>query len=182
MRIVSGTYKGQKLNTLQGQDVRPTTDRVKESLFNILQFRVEGRMFLDLFAGSGQVGIEALSRGAKGAVFVDASRKATDVVKENLAKLGAQDKATVYTGGYDSFLKGNSLFFDAAFLDPPYKTDILLPALYEVEAAMTKTGIIICEHGIDESLPERLEDFVLCKNYRYGKIMLSAYEHCSVTD
>ena len=105
MRVITGSARGRKLKTLEGTDLRPTTDKVKESMFNILQFCIEGRRVLDLFAGSGQLGIEALSRGAESATFVDASKNAVAVVKQNLQTVGLADNARVVCTDSISFLR-----------------------------------------------------------------------------
>ena len=118
MRIITGIARGKRLETLEGNDVRPTPERVKEALFSIIQFQIEGRRVLDLFAGSGQLGIEALSRGAKQAVFVDASKKSLDVVRRNLEHSGLQDYAQVHQMDFESFLMREQGKFDLVFLDP----------------------------------------------------------------
>lgn len=175
MRIITGTHRGKKLITLEGEQVRPTTDRVKESLFNILQFQLEGRRFLDLFAGSGQIGLEALSRGAALAVFVDASKDSIRVVEKNIQSTGLGDRAKVVTADFAAYLRGCRERFDVAFLDPPYRTGLLERALPMTAERMNPGGVILCEHPKEEALPEKVGHFVLHKSYRYGKILLSAY-------
>ena len=154
MRIITGSHRGKKLITLEGEQVRPTTDRVKESLFNILQFQLEGRRFLDLFAGSGQIGLEALSRGAAQAVFVDASKESVRVVEKNLASTGLGDRAKVVTADFAAYLRTCRDRFDVAFLDPPYRTGLLEQALPLVAEVMNPGGVILCEHPKEEVLPE----------------------------
>ena len=122
MRIITGSKRGKKLVTFEGEQVRPTTDRVKESLFNILQFQLEGRRFLDLFAGSGQIGLEALSRGAAQCVFVDASKESIRVVEKNVQSTGMGDRAKVVSSDFAAYLSGCRERFDIAFLDPPYRS------------------------------------------------------------
>lgn len=175
MRVITGSARGRRLFTLEGNDVRPTTDRVKEALFSIVQFELEGRRVLDLFAGSGQLGIEALSRGAKSAVFVDLSKKAADVVRRNLELTGLSKNASVICGDSLSFLKTHSPEFDIAFLDPPYSTGLLQEALGLVPNVMNKGGCIICEAPQDEKMPESAADFRLVKKYKYGKVSLFLY-------
>lgn len=175
MRIITGSKRGKKLITLEGEQVRPTTDRVKESLFNILQFQLEGRRFLDLFAGSGQIGLEALSRGAALAVFVDASKDSIRVVEKNVQSTGLGDRSKVVTSDFQSYLRGCRERFDIAFLDPPYRMGLLEKALPLVAERMNPGGVILCEHPKDETLPESAGDFLQHKSYRYGKIMLTAY-------
>ena len=121
MRVITGSARGRRLKALEGQDVRPTTDRVKEAVFSIIQCEIEGRNFLDLFAGSGQMGIEALSRGAAKAVFIDEKKSCIDIIKQNLVHTGLSDKAVVLNTGSLSFAKRPaSESFDIAFLDPQH--------------------------------------------------------------
>lgn len=175
MRVITGIARGRRLETLSGDDVRPTTDRVKEAVFSIIQFDIEGRRFLDLFAGSGQMGIEALSRGASLAVFTDTAQAAVDTVKRNLTCCGLMEKSRVVRQDFESFLKHTSDKFDIAFLDPPYRQGILQKALPLVVEAMSDAGIIICEHPVDETLPESAGKFNFRKVYRYGKINITVY-------
>ncbi len=175
MRIISGTMRGKKLATLEGDAVRPTSDRVKEALFDILQFRIEGRRFLDLFAGSGQIGLEALSRGAALAVLVEPSREAQRVIEKNLAATGFGDRARLIPGDFAAFLRYAPDTFDVAFLDPPYRAGLLQQALPQVAGRMAPGGILICEHPRDEALPESAGDFQKYREYRYGKTMLTSY-------
>jgi 16S rRNA (guanine(966)-N(2))-methyltransferase RsmD len=175
MRVITGLAKGKRLRTLEGNDVRPTTDRVKEGIFSVLQFRLEGRNFLDLFAGSGQMGIEALSRGAKSAVFVDAGKKPIGIIKENIEQCGFQDKAKVINSNAISFLSMNNEKFDIAFLDPPYRKGLLEEVLPVLCENMKETGIILCEHPVDEKIVEKCCDFSLDRQYRYGKIKVSTF-------
>lgn len=180
MRVITGTARGRRLETLSGEDVRPTAERVKEAIFSIIQFDIEGRRFLDLFAGSGQMGVEALSRGAELAVFVDASEASVQVVKKNLADTGLADRARVLRSDYASYLAHAGRDFDIAFLDPPYHAGILRDALEKTAACMKEHGIILCEHpaqrkGEEALLPERAGDFARHKVYRYGKIAVTLY-------
>lgn len=176
MRIITGSKRGKKLTALEGMQVRPTTDKVKESLFNILQFSIEGRRFLDLFAGSGQIGLEALSRGAARSVFVDSFRDSVRVVEQNIRATGFEDRAQVVHSDYAVFLRGTAERFDIAFLDPPYLTGLLEKALPLVAERMNPGGIIVCEHPREEELPEWAGEFRKKKAYRYGRISLTAYE------
>ncbi len=182
MRVITGSARGRRLFTLEGNDVRPTTDRVKEALFSIVQFELEGRKVLDLFAGSGQLGIEALSRGAQSAVFIDRSKKAADIVRKNLELTGLSKSASVICGDSLSFLKTFSGKFDIAFLDPPYSTGLLQSALELVPSVMNKGGCILCEAPPDEKMPECAGEFKLIKKYRYGKVSLFLYRIPSEED
>ena len=125
MRVISGSARGRRLKELQGMDTRPTTDKVKESLFNIIQFEIEGRSVLDLFGGTGQLGIEALSRGAERCTFVDARREAAALIRENLKATGLEKAGRVVQGDAISFLSGCRERFGVIFLDPPYQTQLL---------------------------------------------------------
>ena len=175
MRVITGTARGRRLITLEGDDVRPTTEKVKEALFSIIQFEIEGRRVLDLFAGSGQLGIEALSRGAKNAVFVDASKKSVEVVKKNLETTGFEKCATVLNTDGIAFLRTRAEKYDIAFLDPPYRTGLLKQALGNIERVMSDGGVIIAECPYDEDFPENAGDFLKTKEYKYGKIKLALY-------
>lgn len=175
MRIITGSKRGKKLVALEGELVRPTTDRVKESLFNILQFGIEGRRFLDLFAGSGQIGLEALSRGAAQAVFVDSYRESIRVVEQNVKAAGFPDSSRIVQADFAGFLRSCREKFDVAFLDPPYRTGLLEQALPLVAERMNPGGVIVCEHPREEKPPEQAGDFFQSKTYRYGKIMLTTY-------
>ena len=175
MRVITGACRGRRLVSPKGDDVRPTTDNVKESVFSIIQFSVEGRSFLDAFAGSGQMGIEALSRGAKRAVFVDNSRSSLDVVRKNLELTGLKASSQVIAADTLSYLSSCRERFDIAFLDPPYKQGLLQNALELLPSVMNGSGYIICEHSSDEKLPERIGSFMIKKCYKYGKIMITVY-------
>ena len=180
MRVITGTARGRKLKTPPGLDVRPTTDQVKEAVFSTIQFEVEGALFLDLFAGSGQMGIEAISRGARFCVFVDSSRQSLDAVRDNLAATGFAGSARVAAMDSLSFLETASERFDIAFLDPPYNQGILNKALPLLAPKMTPGGVILCEHEKGEQLPETAGDFQIYRTYRYGKVMVTAYRHTEV--
>lgn len=177
MRVITGTARGRKLRDLPGLDTRPTTDKVKESIFNIVQFDVEGRKVLDLFAGTGQLGIEALSRGAEKCVFVDQSRAAAKVVAENLETTGFSNAARVVQGDALSFLSSCRERFGLAFLDPPYDTELLEKALFRMAEIdiMTENGIIVCESRAEKVLPDLPAPYEKGREYRYGKIKLTLY-------
>lgn len=175
MRVITGIAKGRRLETLEGTDVRPTTDMVKEAVFSAVQFEIEERSFLDLFAGSGQMGIEALSRGANSAVFIDANPDSVQVIKNNLKKTGLENSAKVIRSDYFSYLAAAGQKFDIAFLDPPYRLNILEKALSAATTIMNDSGVIICEHPLDIELPKSINGFNLNKSKRYGKISISIY-------
>ncbi|MGM9635382.1 MAG: 16S rRNA (guanine(966)-N(2))-methyltransferase RsmD [Candidatus Avispirillum sp.] len=149
MRIITGTAKGVVLSTLEGDATRPTGDRVKEALFSMIQFDIEGRRVLDLFAGSGQLGLETLSRGAEHCVFIDESRAAADIVLANAKKAKLFDKCRISSADFAAFLRGAAgrEAFDLIFLDPPYASGYVAQALSLIaEGSMLRAGgRIVCE-------------------------------------
>ena len=175
MRVITGSARGRKLVTLDGRDVRPTTDMVKEAMFSILHFELEQAMVLDLFAGSGQLGIEALSRGARCCIFVDQSVQSQQVIKQNLATTQLASKARVAAMDAKAFIRSTGETFDIALLDPPYDSGILPEVLPLVAEKMNDGGAILCETRLHEELPEEVGQFYLKKKYRYGKIALTLY-------
>ena len=175
MRIISGSARGRKLKEPQGLDTRPTTDKVKESLFNIIQFELEGRRVLDLFAGTGQLGLEALSRGAEHCTFVDQRREAAALVKENIRLCRFEDRTRVAQEEAQWFLRSCGERFDVIFLDPPYKTDLLNQCIEKIAAfdILREHGIIVCESGADWSVPTLTPPYEAGREYRYGQIKLT---------
>ncbi len=180
MRVITGIARGRTLETLPTDDVRPTYDRVKEAMFSIIQFEIEGRRVLDLFAGSGQLGIEALSRGAESATFIDNSKKSIDVVRRNLATVKLNDKATVIQADAVSFAANAAGRYDIAFLDPPYDSGLLEKVLPNVAQKMAEGGVILCETDLKETLPEAVGDFNLYRTYKYGKTKITVYRRESI--
>ena len=175
MRVITGTARGRKLREPEGMASRPTTDNVKESMFNLIQFDIEGRRVLDLFAGTGQLGIEALSRGAKNAIFIDSSSKAVEIVKANLKHCGLMEQARVALMDAKSFLQNGSQLFDIVFLDPPYQQNIIDAILPLAAERMAPGGIIICETERNEQLPQGAGSFTETKTYLYGKAKITVY-------
>ena len=177
MRVITGTARGKKLKELPGMATRPTTDRVKEGLFNVIQFDIEGRRVLDLFAGTGQLGIECLSRGAAHCDFVDSAPAAMKIVKDNVTACRVADKATFHQKDFSAFLNGVRGKYDLIFLDPPYDSGSLERALGMITAIdiVSGNGIIVCESPVEQSLPELSEPYIKGKEYRYGKIKLTLY-------
>ncbi len=175
MRVITGTARGRRLREPSGMEIRPTTDIVKEAVFNIIQFDIEGRRVLDLFAGTGQLGIEALSRGAADCVFVDESREAVSIVKENLAK--CRFTAKVVQGDSLGYLRCAGKF-DIIFLDPPYDSDMLDKSLEIIQNVdiLTEGGIIVCESRREKSLPEPRAPYVRALERSYGKVRISVYK------
>jgi 16S rRNA (guanine(966)-N(2))-methyltransferase RsmD len=175
MRVITGTAKGRRLEAPAGLETRPTSERTKEAMFSIVQFEIEQASVLDLFAGSGQLGIEALSRGAQQAVFVDSSRDATAVIQSNLLKTRLDDKARVILGDCLSFLRTTADMFDLVFLDPPYGSNLLDPLLEALSGRMQPTGIVLCETEKKTNLPVTLAHLTERKDYFYGKTKVSVY-------
>lgn len=180
MRVITGEAKGRRLKTLNGDDVRPTAERVKEALFSIIQFDIEGRNVLDLFAGSGQLGIEAISRGARRCVFVDSSRQSISIVRENLEHCRLSDRARVLQSEALAYLAGCGEKFDIALLDPPYYAGLLEKILPALSGKMNVGGVIICETAYDITLPDEAGDFTKRREYRYGRVVLTLYRHRSI--
>ena len=177
MRVITGTARGRRLNELKGKETRPTTDRVKEGIFNIIQFDIEGRRVLDLFGGTGQLGIECLSRGAAHATFVDARTDAVKLIRENLAVTALANRATVLTADYATVLSGAVEKYDLVFLDPPYETKLLERSLELISQfdILREHGIIICESPQEKSLPDLSAPYGKYREYRYGKIKVTVY-------
>lgn len=175
MRVIAGDKKGRKLVTPEGLDTRPTSDKVKEALFSIVQFELDGAAFLDLFAGSGQMGIEALSRGADRAVFVDNGRKPCECIRKNLSDLSLSDRAEVNMRDISDYLFSCKEEFDVIFLDPPYKDGISQNLLESVVAVAKETAVIICEIPEKSPLCEECAGFSLRRRYRYGKTELALF-------
>ena len=176
MRVITGSARGKKLITLPGDDVRPTADRVKEALFSSIHFEIEGSSVLDLFAGSGQLGIEALSRGAAQVVFCDKSTASVDTVKKNLENCGFNKSSyTVFHTDFLSYLKTSKTKFDFCFLDPPYEAGFYTDALNGLDFVMKDGGVIFCEHPVDVKLNDCYGRFKKVKEYRFSRILISKY-------
>ena len=173
MRVIAGKAKGHKLKTLEGSDVRPTLDRVKESVFSILYPYLQDAVVLDLFAGSGALGIEALSRGASACHFVDASKKSYDCVIENLRHTKLDDMAFTHLKSAESFLSTNTEKFDIIFLDPPYSKgfeDSVFPYLSD---CLEEDGVILLE---TEESPKEYEGFKSVRRAKYGRVFVTVYK------
>ena len=175
MRVITGSARGRKLKTPANADIRPTTDNVKESVFNIIQFDIEGRRVLDLFAGTGQLGIECLSRGAAEAVFVDQSAEAVKLVKENLKSCGMS--APVFREDALSFLRRCGSF-DLIFVDPPYDAGLYEPVLKTINSVdiLSDGGIILCEARRQTALPDMTGPYRKRREYGYGTVKICVYE------
>ena len=177
MRVITGSARGVQLKTPEGLKTRPTSDRVKEALFSIIQFDVPCARVLDLFGGTGQLGIEALSRGAKSAVFVDEGEKACALIRENLKRTRLDNSAKVIRSDYLQYLQNCRETFDIVFLDPPYAEVFLENALNKLaEIDILETGaIIVAERSVNKELPWELPGFTKSKDYKYGNTLLTLY-------
>lgn len=183
MRVITGSARGRRLKELEGMETRPTTGKVKESIFSILQFDIEGRRVLDLFAGTGQLGIEALSRGARECVFIDQRKDAVNLIRENVKLCDLTDNAVVRQGDSMAYLKSGEKF-DIIFLDPPYGSKLLGKALEQITKfdICREHGIIVAESAVETELPPVAPPYSLYREYRYGKIKLSVYHRSGNED
>lgn len=178
MRIITGTARGYRLKTLAGQDTRPTAERVKEALFSVLQFDIPGRRVLDLFAGSGQLGLEALSRGAAGCTFVDQSAEAVAIIKENVTGSRLTAGAQVLCQDAIGFLTQSKEQYHLVMLDPPYGSPLMERALALLPSHLAPGAIVTCETDDRTQLPEQIGPCRLERTYRYGKIHVWLYRYC----
>ena len=175
MRVITGIARGRKLVAPEGLDVRPTADKVKEGIFSAVQFELEGARVLDLFAGSGQMGIEALSRGAERAVFIDSSLRSIRCVNENLRNTGFERQSEVINRDSYDYIKLTSQTFDIIILDRPYRYNHIANILPFAAKKLRDGGIIICEYETEADEPAAPEGMRLRKTYRYGKINVSIF-------
>jgi len=177
MRVVSGRARGVGLKTPEGLQTRPTADRVKEALFSIIQFDLPGARVLDLFGGTGQLGIEAISRGAKSAVFVDHSDKACRLIRENISRCKFEQEAMVVCADYLQYLSFCNNTFDIILLDPPYAETFLENALKKISEIdiLQSGGIIVAERPLGKEFSEDFPGFVRSKDYKYGKTLLTLF-------
>ena len=177
MRVITGKARGVTLKTPDGMQTRPTSDRVKEALFSIINFDIPGARVLDLFGGTGQLGIEALSRGAKSATFVDAGEPACRLIRENLRRTKLEADGKVIRSDYMAYLDRCREQFDIIFLDPPYAEVFLensLKRIAEIDI-LQSGGIIVAERPLGKELPWDFEGFTRSKDYKYGNTLLTIY-------
>ena len=175
IRVITGSARGRRLETLFGEEVtRPTTESVKEALFSMIQFEIEGKKVLDLFAGSGQLGIEALSRGARHCTFLENNRDAVRVVENNVSHCGFKDNSNIVFADAVSFLMRKENF-DIAFVDPPYNLGLVDKCLPLLLKLMSEDGIVVCETSAGEDLPESIDGWYADRVRRYGKTKLTLY-------
>lgn len=178
MRVIAGTAKGIQLKTPEGMQTRPTTDRVKEALFSIIQFDLPGASVLDLFGGTGQLGIEAVSRGARSAIEIDSREEACRLIRENVKRAKMDSAIRVIRSDYKMFLQTTQEHFDMIFLDPPYAEVFLEDSLNIISKIdiLHPGGIIVAERPIEKDLLFHNPDFSRSKDYKYGKILLTVFQ------
>ena len=177
MRVITGKARGVALKTPDGMLTRPTADRVKEALFSILNFDIPGAGVLDLFGGTGQLGIEALSRGARHAVFVDAREDACELIRENLRRTKLEGEGRVVRSDYLDYLNRCPDQYNIIFLDPPYGEDFLETALKRITEIdiLQSDGIIVTERPLGKELPMEFDGYTRSRDYKYGKTLLALY-------
>ena len=177
MRVITGKARGVQLKTPEGMQTRPTADRVKEALFSIINFDIPGAKVLDLFGGTGQLGIEALSRGAESAVFVDAREDSCKLIRENLKRTKLEKDAKVIRSDYLDYLNRCREQYNIIFLDPPYAEVFLENAIKKITEIdiLQSDGIIVAERPLGKELPWEFEGFTRSKDYKYGKVLLTIY-------
>jgi len=177
MRVITGKARGVQLKTPEGMQTRPTADRVKEALFSIINFDIPGAKVLDLFGGTGQLGIEALSRGAVSAVFVDAREDSCRLIRENLKRTKLEKDAKVIRSDYLDYLNRCREQYNIIFLDPPYAEEFLensIKRITEIDI-LQSDGIIVAERPLGKELPWEFEGYTRSKDYKYGKVLLTIY-------
>jgi len=177
MRVITGKARGIQLKTPEGMLTRPTSDRVKEALFSIINFDLPGANVLDLFGGTGQLGIEALSRGAESAVFVDAREEACKLIRENLKRTRLEKQGQVIRCDYVEYLKKCREQYDIILLDPPYAEIFLENALKQITEIdiLQSNGIIVAEHPLGKALPWEFDGYERSRDYKYGNTLLTLY-------
>ena len=177
MRVITGKARGVNLKTPDGLQTRPTTDRVKEAMFSIIHFVIPGARVLDLFGGTGQLGIEALSRGARNAVFVDAGDKACALIRENLKRCKMESDAKIIRADYLDYLSRCRERFNIVLLDPPYAEVFLENAIKKIMEIdiLESGGIIVAERPVGKELPWDFPGYTRSKDYKYGKTLITLY-------
>jgi len=177
MRVITGRARGVRLETVPGEAVvRPTSQRVKEAMFSAIQFEIEGQTVCDAFAGSGQLGIEALSRGAKSCLFLELDSRAHAIIKQNLAHAKMSDEAKLMQLDSLQYLRRTNEIFGLIFLDPPFDGSLLQDAIPVAAARLSPGGLLVCEAPASESLPECMEGATLRKSYQHGRTKICVYQ------
>lgn len=177
MRIITGTARGTRLETLEGENTRPTAERVKEAIFSMIQFDIEGRRIFDIFSGSGQLALEALSRGAANAVLGDSSRDACEIIKKNAQKTHLYDRCRVLAMDYKDLIRAfaGKEKFDIVFIDPPYEAKLIPDTLDRIVKAdiLNENALVICESDFEEEI--EAEGLTMIKHNRYGRIWITVF-------
>ena len=177
MRIIAGNFKGRKLESLKGNDVRPTGDKVKEAIFSMIDEYIEESVVIDLFSGTGNLGLEALSRGAKMCYFGDNRSESIRVTKANIENCNVSEQSVVIAGSFEKVLSKIPEKADVIFLDPPYDKEFMALCFEKIRdfEILQDGGIIVAEHGLKEKLPDVFYDFNKMKERRYGTILVSLF-------
>lgn len=177
MRVIAGELKGRRLATPKGKDIRPTPEKVKEALFSMLMDRIEGSVVCDLFAGTGALGLEAISRGASYCYFGDRSPESIAMVKENVAHCQVGERCRIILGTYQKTLRSLDGPVDIFFLDPPYGADLLTETITAIAEGghLSEDGIIVAEHAKDQAMPDTLAGLSKVREKRYGIVVISIY-------
>lgn len=175
MRVIAGTLKGRRLDTPEWPGLRPTSDRLRETLFNVLAPRIEGARFLDGFAGTGAVGIEALSRGASHVTFVEQDRRAQRLIETNLGRCGVNDRYAIIRAGFAGAAQRLDAAFDVLFLDPPYGAAELVGALTAAAPLVTRDGLLVIEHARRDAAPEEIAGLTRTRDLVSGDSALAFY-------
>ena len=177
MKVITGKYRGRMLYTLEGRDViRPTGQKAKEGLFSAIQFKIPGAKVLDLFAGSGQLGIEALSRDASSCVFVDNNRNSANVIRKNLEMIGAGKEARIVFDDAQRFVNRTKEKYDIILMDPPYSLELSSELINDLGRITEEDGMVLCETEEYEEMPETAGELVLRKKYKYGRTLVWLYD------
>lgn len=179
MRIIAGDARGRRILAPDSYNIRPTSDRVKESLFNMIGSKVENAQILDLFGGTGNLGLESISRGALFCIFVDSSRESIKLIRQNIKLLGYDKYSQVYNNDAQAALRilnKREMKFDVVFMDPPYKKNIIPTLLTETEKILNKDGILVVEHDIRDIIPERVGNIINYRKKNYGDTVISLYK------
>lgn len=182
MRIIAGIYKGAKLQSLPGKKIRPTPSRIREAIFDIISDKIVGAEFLDLFSGTGAVGIEAISRGAKNVTLVEIDARAVSLIKKNLKKIHKADLPTIIKNNSlqaIKYLNTNQIKFDIVFLDPPYFKNIYLKILQEIDKStvINEGGLIIVQHSTDAKVNYDFKNIIFLKERKYGKSKITIFSY-----
>ncbi|TCO78992.1 16S rRNA (guanine(966)-N(2))-methyltransferase RsmD [Marinisporobacter balticus] len=180
MRVIAGLVKGMKLKSPKGLETRPTTDRVKESIFSMINPYIIDSIILDLFAGTGGLGIEALSRGAQKVYFIDSNKNSIEVIKENVKQAGFEQESIILFREVQKAIKECSLSenkVDVIFMDPPYLKGFIVPCIHAIntEEILNEEGIIVVEHDLKDLLPDQIGRFIKVKEKKYGNTRITIY-------